>query len=174
MTEKKYRGKVIVAGQLNAGGGTNYTRVSDIGDISQGGSASADLGRTSMGGATNYTLVDASGQISQGGTASAAMGDVTVGGGTSLSAILVGSISPCFNAIAVGASGTGSATITGLTTGHKIFVSPCCLEDISPCLVHISTCPAANKVLIGLQNSASGAQTSSATCPWAYLAISHA
>lgn len=146
---KKFRGQVLAVDQARIGGGTNYTQIDSAGDISQAATASAAL--------TNTTVTD-----------------LKVGGGTSLSAILAGTISPCFNAIAVGASGTGSATITGLTTSHKIFVSPCCLEDISPCLVHISTCPAANKVLIGLQNSASGAQTSSTTCPWAYLAISTA
>ena len=144
MPEKKFRGKLIVSGQLSAGSSTNKTTISNIGDISQGG------------------------------TASAALGDVTVGGGTSLSAIKVGTISPCFNAIDAGASGAGSAAITGLTTGHKVFVSPCCLEQWSPCLVHISTCPAAGVVKIGLYNSASANLSTSSTCPWAYLAISHA
>ncbi len=121
---------------------------------------------------TNYMVVSNAGNITQYGAASAAMGDLTtasltVGGGTDISGILHGTISPCFNSIAAEAVETGSATITGLTPSYRIFVSP---SMSTGCAYMTSVCPLSGKVTINMLNRGTGAIASS-TCPWAYLAI---
>jgi len=126
------------------------------------------------GGATNYTRVDNLGNISQAGAASAALGDLTtaslnVGTGTDIAQILFGTFSPCFNTINAGQSDTGSGTITGMSVDHKIFLSPCTMPG-GTCLLFAAACAKANSVQINIVNAGTDNSTSS-TCPWAYLAI---
>lgn len=126
------------------------------------------------GGATNYTRISNLGDISQAGAASAALGDLTtaslnVGTGTDIAQILFGSFSPCFNAINTGQAGTGSATITGLTAAHKIFLSACTMPG-GTCLLFAAACAKAGSAVIQVVNAGADNSTSS-TCPWAYLAI---
>ncbi len=123
---------------------------------------------------TNYTQITNLGNISQQGSASAALGDVTTASlkigsaGTDIQDFKFGSISPCFNAISACSVGTGSATITGLTKTHYVFVTSS--APTSPCLILASVCPLAGKIAIELYNEGNTAATSM-TCPWAYFAI---
>jgi hypothetical protein len=141
----KLRGRAAVVSQIQVGDqSVNYTRISRLGDISQGGTASAAFGDVT--------------------TASLKIGSA----GTDIRDLKFGSISPCFNEIAACATGTGSVAVTGMTVSHYVFVSPC--SPTSPCCVLTSVCPASGCIFLGLYNEGDTAAVCS-TCPWSYLAI---
>ncbi|MBU0792323.1 MAG: hypothetical protein KKC55_17950, partial [Gammaproteobacteria bacterium] len=115
------------------------------------------------------------GNIAQGGAASAQLGDVTTGcltvgaTGCPISMLTFGTFSPSFAEMAHGHVATATWAVPGITTSHYVWVSAC---GVSGSVMVLAACPLSGSISVTMYNAGSGTVAAAATtCPLAYIAV---